>query len=120
MSQKSHTVFSQQSQTKSIPTERELKFEIFAKLPLAVFQRYTNVRSLILKKFNKQKWTNFQVNRKIVDYHSKLTQPDAWNGLLKNLEFVDSNVIEKYAALINCIFLRNFRNCSINVCTFLT
>lgn len=99
MSQKSQKVFSRQSQPKE-PTDEELKFEIFANLPLDVFRDCTNVRSLIVDKFKQQQQndkdpTTFYVNRKVEEYYRNLSNPDEWNASLKQLEFIGSKSDEK-------------------------
>lgn len=98
MSQKLQKVFSRHSQPKE-PTDREIKFEIFANLPLAVFRDFTNVRSLIVdgyQRLSKDKDpTTFYVNRKIEKYYKNLSQPDEWDKSLKDLDFIGFKSDEK-------------------------
>lgn len=99
MSQKSQKVFSRHSQPKE-PTQQQLKFEIFANLPLAVFRDFTNVRSLIVHKYEQQQKdkpaTTFYINRKVEEYYRNLSKTDEWNDSLKDLEFIGSKADEKY------------------------
>lgn len=98
MSQKWENVFSHHQSQANVVTDEQLKFQIFANLPLNVFRCFTNIRSLIVGEYQ-QKCTNFQINRKIQEYYNKLSESDEWNGLLKDLKFNGSHLDEKYAKL---------------------
>lgn len=93
MSQKSQNVFSRKSEPKE-PTDEELKREIFANLPLAVFRDFTNVRTLITDKYRQlqdgKEPTIFYVNRKTEEFYNKLSKTDVHDASLKELEFIGS------------------------------
>lgn len=103
MSQKLQEVFSRHSQPKE-PTDQELKFEIFAYLPLDVFRDFTNVRTLIVEKHQQlnsgKSPTEFAIKRKIEKYYENLSNIDEWDDSLKDLKFIGSESDEKYAKYI--------------------
>lgn len=93
MSQKSQKVFSRKSEPKEL-TDEELKREIFANLPLAVFRAFTNVSTLIINKYREQHEGKspliFYVNRKTEEFHKNLSKTDVHDASLKKLEFIGS------------------------------
>lgn len=95
MSQKLQKVFSRRQSRDDAVLEQQIKHEIYTKLPLDVFGRYTNVRSLIESGSVKRKLTNFHINQKIKEYQNELRADDQ-NGKLKDLEFIGAD--EKYVA----------------------
>lgn len=108
MSQKSQKVFSRSSQPKE-PTEQELKREIFANLPLAVFNGFTNAHSLMIDKYRQQKDgkspPTIYVNKETEKFHKNLSKTDVNDELLKNLEFTGTKSDEKYVKRLNFIRL---------------
>lgn len=89
-------------------SNQETMFEIFAKLPVHVFQRHTNIKGLIVDKYKNKtpKMSNFQISQIVKEYHGKLLQPDKRNGLLKYVAFRD----QKYAIVIFVSFSFFWRN----------
>lgn len=98
MSQKMQKVFSRKSEPKEL-TDEELKREIFANLPLDVFRKFTNIRTLIAEKYRQlqdgKDPTTFYMNRKTENLYKSLSKTEVHDAILKELEFIGSKSDEE-------------------------